>query len=73
HRSFTVLVPAVSGVSQAQLTLVNVLGQTVRTSTLALPAAGAQTTMDVQDVPLGVYLLHIQAGNTTITKKVVVN
>ncbi|WP_394345434.1 T9SS type A sorting domain-containing protein [Hymenobacter persicinus] len=49
------------------------LGQTVRTSLLALPAAGAQTTMDVQDVPLGVYLLHIQAGATTITKKVVVN
>ncbi|RYU78451.1 T9SS type A sorting domain-containing protein, partial [Hymenobacter persicinus] len=73
HRSFTVLVPAVSGVSQARLTLVNVLGQTVRTSLLALPAAGAQTTMDVQDVPLGVYLLHIQAGATTITKKVVVN
>jgi len=73
HKQFTLLVPAVSGESQAQLTLYNVLGQPVRTATLALPATGAQTTLDVQGLPEGVYVLRVQAGTTTITKQVVVN
>ena len=73
HKQFTLLVPAVSGESQAQLTLYNVLGQPVRTATLALPATGAQTSMDVQGLPEGVYVLRVQAGTTTITKQVVVN
>ncbi|GAA4013427.1 hypothetical protein GCM10022408_28110 [Hymenobacter fastidiosus] len=73
HKSFTLLVPAVRGESQAKLTLYNVLGQAVRTAAVALPAAGAQTTMDVQGLPLGVYVLRVKAGATTVIKQVVVN
>ncbi|SHJ07313.1 Por secretion system C-terminal sorting domain-containing protein [Hymenobacter daecheongensis DSM 21074] len=73
HRSFTLSLPAVAGASQATLTLYNVLGQPVRTTSVALPAAGVQTIMDVQGLPLGVYVLRIQAGSSTITKSVVVD
>jgi len=73
HKSFTVLVPAVSGESQAQLTLYNVLGQPVHTAQLPLPAAGAQTRVDVQTLPLGVYVLRVKVGASTIIKQVVVN
>jgi len=72
HKSFTLLVPAVSGVAQARLTLFNVLGQAVREAMVALPAAGAQATVDVQNLPAGVYVLRVQAGTTTIVKQVVV-
>ena len=73
HKQFTLLVPAVSGASEARLVLYNVLGQPVQQRTLALPAAGAQAVIDVQELPLGVYMLRIKAGETTVTKQVVVN
>ncbi|PJJ59046.1 putative secreted protein (Por secretion system target) [Hymenobacter chitinivorans DSM 11115] len=73
HKSFTVAVPAVSGTTQAKLTLYSVLGQAVRTTTLALPASGTQATIDVQNLPTGVYVLRVQAGPATITKQVVVD
>jgi hypothetical protein len=73
HKSFTVLVPAVRGESQAMLTLYNVLGQITRETIVALPAAGTQLNMDVRQLPAGVYMLRVQAGASTITKRVVVN
>ncbi|GAA3920942.1 T9SS type A sorting domain-containing protein [Hymenobacter algoricola] len=72
HKSFTLRVPAVSGASQATATLFNVLGQAVKETTLGLSGGGAQTTVNVQQLPLGVYTLRVKAGTTTITKKVVV-
>ncbi|QNH60540.1 ice-binding family protein [Hymenobacter sediminicola] len=73
HNSFTLLVPAVSGATQATAVLYNVLGQPVREMTLALPAAGAKITLTVQGLALGVYTLRVKAGASTITKQVVVN
>ena len=73
HEQFTVLIPAVSGASQARLVLYNVLGQPVRETTRALPAAGAQASLEVAGLPKGVYVLRVKAGDTTIAKQVVVD
>ncbi len=73
HGQLTVLVPGVSGAAQARLALCNVLGQVVRETTLALPAAGGQAGFDVAGLLAGVYVLRVQAGGTTVAKQVVVN
>jgi hypothetical protein len=73
HGQLTVLVPGVSGATQARLVLCNVLGQPVRETTLVLPAAGGQAGFDVAGLPAGVYVLRVQAGGTTVAKQVVVN
>lgn len=39
---------------------------------LALPAAGGTTELDVRDLPVGVYSLHLQTGETLVVKRVVV-
>jgi endo-1,4-beta-xylanase len=73
HEQLTVRVPAVSGAAQASLVLYNVLGQPVRETTLALPAAGVQASFDVVGLPMGVYVLRVKAGDTTIAKQVLIN
>ncbi|MCB2377582.1 T9SS type A sorting domain-containing protein, partial [Hymenobacter sp. BT635] len=73
HQQFTLRLPAVSGAAQATVVLYNVLGKSVRETTLPLPAGGAQTTLDVQNLPVGVYVLRVQAGTAIITKQVVVD
>ncbi|MDO7853104.1 GEVED domain-containing protein [Hymenobacter convexus] len=73
HTSVTVLLPAVPGAKEAQLTLFNSLGQRVREQTVALSAAGAQTVLSVKDLAAGVYTLHLQvAGQGAVTRRVVV-
>lgn len=72
HASFTVLIPAVSGTTQARITLLNTLGQQVRQQNAALSATGAQTTVDVAGLSAGVYTMRVQAGSTTIAKRVIV-
>jgi endo-1,4-beta-xylanase len=73
REQFTVLIPAVSGASQAQLVLYNVLGQSVRETTRALAAAGAQARFEVAGLPKGVYVLRVKAGDTTVSKRVVID
>jgi endo-1,4-beta-xylanase len=73
HEQFTVRVPAVSGASQASLQLYNMLGQSVRETTLALPATGVQASFDVVGLPVGVYVLRVKAGDTTVAKQVIIN
>ena len=73
HEQFTVLIPAVSGASQARLVLYNVLGQPVRETTRALPATGAQVRLEVAGLPKGVYVLRVKAGDTTVAKQVAVD
>ena len=72
HEQLTVRVPAVSGAAQASLLLYNLLGQPVRAATLALPATGGQASFDVAGLPVGVYVLRVKAGDTTIAKQVLI-
>jgi hypothetical protein len=72
HQAFTAQVPAVAGAAKVQATLLNSLGQVVRRQTVALPAAGAQLTVDVTGLATGVYSLQLQAGAALVTKRVVV-
>ena len=68
-----VLVPAVAGATQVQLTLLNVLGQVVLARTAALPATGAALTLDVAGLARGVYTLRLAAGGTAATRRLVLD
>ena len=52
----------------ASATLLNVVGQVVRT--VALPTA--KTTLDVADLPTGLYLVRVTVNGQTVTKRVMV-
>jgi len=73
HSACTVQVPAIAGASTVELTLLNALGQTVQQRTLALPASGARTELDLHHVASGVYLVRLQAGTTTVYKRLTVD
>ena len=72
HENFTVLLSAVAGAGTVQVELLNPLGQVVRRQTAALAASGAALTVPTLDLPVGVYTLRLQAGTSTLTKKVVI-
>jgi hypothetical protein len=72
HASFTVALPGVAGASAVQAELLNALGQVVRRQSATLPTAGTAFTMPTADLAAGVYVLRLQAGTTTLTKRVVV-
>ncbi len=70
--SFTLLVPAVPGATQVTATLLNGLGQAVRTQSAALPAAGVQLPFDAAHLASGFYLVRVQAGSAVVTKRVAI-
>ncbi|WP_201979721.1 IPT/TIG domain-containing protein [Hymenobacter rubidus] len=72
HQTVTVLVPAVRGAATVQATLLSVLGQTVRQQQAALPATGTRLTLDVTGLATGMYMLRLQAGNETLTRRITV-
>jgi hypothetical protein len=72
HGSFTVTVPAVAGATQMHAELVNTLGQVIRQHSAALPASGTSFNVSTTELAAGVYVLRLHAGNTTLTKRVVV-
>lgn len=71
--TFTVAVPAVTGASEVQATLLNSLGQEVAHQTSSLPAAGAHLIFGRGKLAPGVYLLRVQAGSENIVKRMVLN
>ncbi|MBF9222594.1 fibronectin type III domain-containing protein [Hymenobacter ruricola] len=73
HESFTVLMPGVAHATSVQVELLNALGQVVRTQSAALPAAGASLLVPTAELATGVYTLRLQAGDTMLTKRVVIN
>ena len=73
HERFTVQVPAVVDAANLQAELLNSLGQAVRRHVVALPAAGTTLTVETTGLAAGVYVLHLQAGSSTLAKRVVVN
>ncbi|GAB3876662.1 hypothetical protein GCM10028824_34720 [Hymenobacter segetis] len=73
HRSASLVLPAVAGAAQARLTLLNALGQAVRTQTIALPKAGeTRTQLDLADVPPGLYTLRVAAAGQTASQRLAV-
>jgi hypothetical protein len=70
--SFTVEVPAVPAANRVEAELLNTLGQVVRRQSAALPATGAHFTVPTAGLVTGVYMLRLQAGASTITKRVVI-
>jgi hypothetical protein len=70
--SFQVEVPAVPGATLVEAELSNTLGQVVRRQSAALPTSGARFTVPTTGLAVGVYVLRLQAGSTTVTKRVVI-
>ena len=71
QQRFTLSVPAGS-LRTATATLANVLGQTVQTRQLSLPAAGGTADFDVSRLAPGIYTLTLRAGHDLVVKRVVV-
>jgi hypothetical protein len=69
---FTVVVPGLGQASTVQAELLNSLGQVVRRQAAALPATGTQLTLDAAGLAAGVYTLRLQAGATTLAKRLAV-
>jgi hypothetical protein len=72
HTSFAVAVPAVGNASRVEAELLNALGQVVRRQSAALPSGGALFVVPTADLASGVYVLRLQAGAATVTKRVVI-
>ncbi len=69
----TVQVPAVAGASTVQVELRNTLGQVVHQQTAALPATGAHLRLATAGLAAGVYILHLQAGQARLAKRIAID
>jgi hypothetical protein len=72
HERFTVTLPGLAQATTVQAELLNSLGQVVRRQSAALPASGTQFTLEASGLATGVYTLRLQAGATTLAKRVVI-
>ncbi|MFD1874756.1 T9SS type A sorting domain-containing protein [Hymenobacter bucti] len=72
HKRFTVQVPAIAAATSVQAELLNTLGQSVSRQTAAQLATGTTLTVETEGLATGVYTLRLQAGSSTLTKRVVV-
>ncbi|MBH8558546.1 T9SS type A sorting domain-containing protein [Hymenobacter negativus] len=68
----TLTLPALPGTGTATLTLRDALGRTLRTQTVALPAAGLRHPLDLRGLAPGIYAVQVQAGSTAATRRLVV-
>ncbi|MBH8570083.1 T9SS type A sorting domain-containing protein [Microvirga sp. STS02] len=68
----TLTLPALPGTGMATLTLRDALGRTLRTETVALPAAGLRHPLDLRGLAPGIYAVQVQAGSTAATRRLVV-
>jgi uncharacterized delta-60 repeat protein len=66
-----VQVPAVPGATQVQATLFNALGQVVLRQNAPLPLVGTALDLEAEKLAGGVYILRLQAGSSTATRRVV--
>ncbi|RZK47883.1 MAG: T9SS type A sorting domain-containing protein [Hymenobacter sp.] len=73
HGTISCTVPGLAGATRVQATLLNSLGQAVHTQAAALPAGGIRLVLDARPLAPGLYSLRLQAGATTLTKKVIVD
>jgi len=72
HETLNLLLPALPGVSLAQVTLLNALGQPVKTSQLKLGSGSTQTQLELGGVRPGLYTLRVLAGEHSASQRVLV-
>ncbi|RYY15396.1 MAG: T9SS type A sorting domain-containing protein, partial [Cytophagaceae bacterium] len=72
HGSFTLRLPALGSQRTLQATLVNVLGQAVASTTIALAPAGTTAEFDIHNLAPGVYMLRLATGNETVVQRLAV-
>jgi hypothetical protein len=72
HERFTVTLPGLSQATTVQAELLNSLGQVVRRQQAALPTSGTQLALDASGLATGVYTLRLQAGTSTLAKRIVI-
>ncbi len=72
HARFTVLLPGLGQATSVRAELLNALGQVVRRQAAALPASGTQLTFDAAELATGVYTLRLQAGTSSLAKRLVI-
>ena len=70
--STLVQLPAVPGAATATLCLTDALGRTLRTETVALPAAGLRHELSLAGLAPGLYAVQVQAGGTSAAQRLVV-
>ncbi|MBF9220131.1 T9SS type A sorting domain-containing protein [Hymenobacter ruricola] len=73
HEGFAVQLPAAWGAVAVRAELRNALGQVVRQQPEARPASGAALTFATAGLAPGVYVLRVQAGSHSLTKRVVLD
>ena len=73
HERFIVALPGVAQATTVQAELLNALGQVVRRQSAALPSTGTQLTFETANLATGIYTLRLQAGATTLAKRVVLH
>lgn len=73
HARATVQVPPVVGINTVNLRIYDALGRPVRTVEAALSAAGLRQELDLWGLAPGLYIVQVQVGEDTITRRLVVD
>ena len=72
HTSTTVVLPSLPSVTQATLSLTNVLGRTVYTQSLPLPATGATADLSLCGLAPGLYHVQVWVGKQQVARTLIV-
>lgn len=72
HDMLNLLLPALPGVSAAQITLLNTLGQPVKMMQRQLSGSGTEAQLDLLGVRPGLYTVRVAAGAHVASQRVVV-
>lgn len=73
HHAASLVVPAISGVAQAKITLLNAIGQQVVTKVVSLsPGAETRTQLDLAGLAPGLYTLRVAAGGQSASLRLAV-
>lgn len=70
HGTISLVLPSLPGVGQAQLTLLNAMGQQVRSAATTLTPGGTQAQFDLTGIAPGLYTLRLVAGRHTASKHI---
>jgi hypothetical protein len=68
----TIQLPPTPGATTASISLLDALGHVVRTTTVALPAAGLHHELDLTGISAGFYGVQVAAGGRSATQRLIV-
>jgi hypothetical protein len=72
HHAVSLSLPAVAGASKAQVTLLNAVGQQVRSSSVMLGSTTTRAELDLTGVAPGLYTIRVVAGGQAASQRLVV-